>query len=578
MTLGDPAFTALQGAHADFGRLGGTVYQIEMPDRWNGKLVLFMHGYGELRPEADVSPPSIRGFLIAQRYAWGASSFSSTSLIPGRAADETAALWDHFARAYRRPDRTYITGVSMGGAATNIAAERYGTRFDGGLALCGAAGQTAALQITTDFFVAAAWAAGVTQTDYDQQPDVAALVRDRIRPALRDRHVHDRFEDMMIRLTGGPRAFDREGFRMEEETNWKRAVLNVGSGLAQNRDTTYPDPAFDRAAVRLRTNADLRRQFLAGSETTGELEMPLLTLHTTGDGQVPIEQARIYQRRVNAAGASDLLVQRAVRDPGHCGFTDTEWAANLDALASWVEHRRRPNATDLLVSDLRHLDHTYDVAPRPGTREANAVEGADDRVVLHGTLTLDGAPLDTRFLGAVVVRDGLSTACQFTLPPVVGGRFEITVLADSESAGCGRPGARVYLWALTNGQQVYSTSAINWPGTGRSVTAAASFSASDPAGTAPVTVGISGEVLGPNGRYLPPGTRVEAFIGATRCGVASTRRTGSFAGYILSIAGPDAIAGCTRGASVTFRVDGRPARETMRNQPKERGQLDLTVG
>jgi hypothetical protein len=464
----------------------------------------------------------------------------------------------------------------MGDAATNIAAERYGNRFDGGLALCGAAGQTAALQITTDFFVAAAWAAGVTQGDYDRQPDVAALVRDRIKPALEDRDVHDRFENLMITLTGGPRPFDREGFRVEEETNWDRAVLNVGSGLAHNRDTTYPDPSLDRAALRLRTNTDLRRQFLAGSETTGELEMPLLTLHTTGDGQVPIEQARIYQRRVDAARAGDLMVQRVVRDPGHCGFTNAEWAANLDALVSWVEHDQPPSGTDVLLSDLRHLDHTYELAPRQGTPEANAVQGAGDRAMLRGTLTLDGAPLDTRFLGAVVVHDGLSTACQLTLPPATGGRFEITVLADAESAGCGRPGASVYLWALANGQLVYSDP-IDWPGAGRSATVTASFSTRDPWGATPVTVDISGEVLGPDGRYLPPGTRVEAFIGDTACGVASTRRTGSFSGYILSIAGPDSIPGCTHGATVTFQIDGQPARETMHNQPDEHDQLDLSI-
>ena len=40
--------------------------------------------------------------------------------------------------------RTYVTGLSMGGMATHIAAERYGNRFDGALALCGAAGQTPA--------------------------------------------------------------------------------------------------------------------------------------------------------------------------------------------------------------------------------------------------------------------------------------------------------------------------------------------------------------------------------------------------------------------------------------------------
>ena len=55
VTLGDPAFEPLPGARADFGRLGGSVYQIEVPAHWNGRLVLFMHGYGELAPDAEVS-------------------------------------------------------------------------------------------------------------------------------------------------------------------------------------------------------------------------------------------------------------------------------------------------------------------------------------------------------------------------------------------------------------------------------------------------------------------------------------------------------------------------------------------
>src|SRR5262249_1878602 len=159
---------------------------------------------------------------------------------------------------------TYITGVSMGGAATNLAAERYGNRFDGALALCGAAGQTAALRITTDFFVAAAWAAGVTQAEFDAAPNVEVLVRNRLKPALRARGGHRRFEQEMIELTGGPRAFDGEGFRVEEATNWNRALLNVSSGVAKNRDTRYQDPAFDRAAIRLRTNDALRRAFIEG--------------------------------------------------------------------------------------------------------------------------------------------------------------------------------------------------------------------------------------------------------------------------------------------------------------------------
>ena len=52
----------------------------------------------------------------------------------------------------------------MGGMAAHIAAERYANRFDGALALCGSAGQTPAVSADADFFVAAAYAAGVTQS------------------------------------------------------------------------------------------------------------------------------------------------------------------------------------------------------------------------------------------------------------------------------------------------------------------------------------------------------------------------------------------------------------------------------
>ncbi len=340
VTLGDPRFTALPGARADYGRLGGAAYQLEIPAHWNGQLVLYMHGYGELAPEARVSAPAIRRYLIGHGYAWGASSFSSTSMIPGRAADETAALWDYIVRKYRRPTRTYVTGQSMGGMATNIAAERYGDRFDGALALCGSAGLTPAIMSESDFFLAGAYVAGVSQREYDRSTGIGVLIQDRIRPALRAPRSARRFENLMIELTGGRRAFDREGFRAEEDTNWHRAELLVAAGLAQNRLAQYnlgprasvTSDAFNRAVIRLRTNPLSQRSFLAGNETTGKLRMPLLTLHSTGDGQVPIDQARILRERVDTAGKGDLLVQRVIRDPSHCGFSSKEWVSALEAL------------------------------------------------------------------------------------------------------------------------------------------------------------------------------------------------------------------------------------------------------
>ena len=112
--LGDPTLAALPGASADTGRLGGTIYQIELPDQLNGRLVMYMHG---CCPEGDTVPiesPPDRDALIQEGFAWAASSFSANLYIPGTAADETAALWDLFVSKHGRPSRTYVMGVSMG--------------------------------------------------------------------------------------------------------------------------------------------------------------------------------------------------------------------------------------------------------------------------------------------------------------------------------------------------------------------------------------------------------------------------------------------------------------------------------
>jgi hypothetical protein len=570
--LADPAFEPLPGARADAGRLGGAVYRIEVPEDWNGRLLLWMHGFEEFEAEAEVTAPDFRRFLIGQGFAWGASSFSSTSLIPGRAADETAALWDHFVRRHGRPTWTYVSGLSMGGWATHIAAERYGDRFDGALGLCGAVGTTPALSIVPDFVVAGAAVAGVTQAELDTAPSIGELIEGRILPALAEPRAHERFEDLIIGLTGGPRAFDREGIHLEEETNWRRAGIQVGTGLVPRRD---PHP-LGPEAVRLRTDDSALRRFTEGMEVTGELRLPLLTLHTTGDGQVPIGQVQALQRRVTAAGAGDRLVPRVVEDPGHCGFTTGEQEAALADLVEWVEHGRRPAGTDVAVDDLRDLDRTFAQLPRAGTPGADEVPGAGERVVLRGRGRLDGAPFDARFTGAVIVREGLSAACQYTLQPIVGGRFELTVLADEEASGCGRPGSEILLWTFVDDERLFATEALPWPGGGRT-DVEVDWASGAPQGAAAVTTDYNGELYGRDGRRVPPGTQVEARVGRTRCGVASTRRTGSFEGYVLTVAGPDAVSGCRTGAPLTFLIDGRHAVETAVNGEPNEGALDLTA-
>jgi len=81
------------------------------------------------------------------------------------------------------------------------------------------------------------------------------------------------------------------------------------------------------------------------------------------------------------------------------------------------------------------------------------------------------------------------------------------------------------------------------------------------------------------------GTVIEVYIGETLCGITSLSPTvmalGDPSGYSLAVVGEDSIAGCSAGGTVTFRVDGTPARQAGVNDFDGRFQgrhlLDLTV-
>ena len=94
----------------------------------------------------------------------------------------------------------------------------------------------------------------------------------------------------------------------------------------------------------------MHRNGLANIPTVqGTPSIPVISLHTLGDLFVPFSMEQIYARRVAANGASDLLVSRAIRDVGHCGFTVGEQVAAFADLVNWVEHDVKPDGDDILT-------------------------------------------------------------------------------------------------------------------------------------------------------------------------------------------------------------------------------------
>jgi hypothetical protein len=212
-------------------------------------------------------------------------------------------------------------------------------------------------------------------------------------------------------------------------------------------------------------------------------------------------------------------------------------------------------------------------APAPSAAEVR-------RVIIAGKAALDGMPVDSRFVGAVVLDNGLVTPCQTTLPPVADGRYSVPVFTDDASAGCGKRGAEVALWIFANDEIIHSTNTMPWPEDEETLPKFdPTFSAAKPLGATPEVAQFQGGAFTADGSAMRVGTVVEAFIGDVRCGVASVRSSANFRGYILSVVGPDSVDGCTRDVPIEFRLDGEHATPTnvMNTPPGRDDTLDLKV-
>ncbi|HXJ82770.1 MAG TPA: hypothetical protein VMS64_29290, partial [Candidatus Methylomirabilis sp.] len=64
----------------------------------------------------------------------------------------------------------------------------------------------------------------------------------------------------------------------------------------------------------------------------GDINIPVLTMHTEGDGLVSNQNEDAYRRTVDQAGNARLLRQVFVHRAGHCTFTPAETVTALENL------------------------------------------------------------------------------------------------------------------------------------------------------------------------------------------------------------------------------------------------------
>jgi len=367
------------------GVLGGAAYQVEVPANWNGKLVMYAHGYAGTGASLNVGPPSIRRYLIQNGYAWAASSYSKNYYDVRVGVEDTNALALEFVkiaaannRTLATPSKYFITGHSMGGHITAAAIEDEATatavhkvKYNGAVPMCGVVGDTELFNQFAGMQVTAQALAGLPAYPTDKWADISALVTSTLFTTFPSAPTAKgvKYLSVLQNITGGPRPMFDLGIAFGG--SFPSAYGTFGSdgtvtGILNKNvlDTTAltytidgdaaGTTALNASVIKLTAAADanrLRRDGLRWiPKANGEFKIPVVSIHTLGDLFVPFSMEQVYQKRVAAKGNSAWLVQRAIRGVSHCDFTIAEQVTAFDDMLKWEGGGAKPAGDDVVTA------------------------------------------------------------------------------------------------------------------------------------------------------------------------------------------------------------------------------------
>src|SRR2546426_631154 len=310
------------------GVINGAEYAMFVPPAWNGRLILYAHGFVDpgapiALPDAapaDVAPwvVQLRETLLRAGYAAAYSSYAENGWAVKDGAARTHELRDLFSSRFGAPTHVYVMGRSLGGLITVFLAETFPGAYQGALALCGPLGggrletdYIGNVRVLFDYFfpgVIPGDVLHVPEMEYSaDSPVVKAIVAailanpqgavalasvDQIKlpyttlgqlvlSIVRPIGYNIRGTNDLLARTGGQSPFDNVG------------VWYTRLGVV--------DPFVNAGVGRFAAQAGGLRFLNDYYQTRGTLAIPLLTLHTTLDPDV-------QRQEWNREGAAGLVI------------------------------------------------------------------------------------------------------------------------------------------------------------------------------------------------------------------------------------------------------------------------------
>jgi pimeloyl-ACP methyl ester carboxylesterase len=363
----------------------GATYEIQCPaGAWNGTLFLYSHGYvvpGSANPAEDVGDPITGAYLLAHGYALAGSSYATTGWAIQQALPDQVNTLSTFDQAFGKPRTTIAWGHSLGGIITAGLIQDYPKLFNAALPMCGVlSGGVATWNTALDAAFAfqqliapkiqvvnitnptanlkageqAVAAAQQTAQGRARLALVAALGDTpgwftplSPEPAATDYAAQEQNQFLWDTEVTFPFVL---AFRAELEAraggnvSWNTGV-NYFADLAKSVDRPEVTALYKAAglsltkdlltvnsAPRITANPFAVAYLAKNIAFNGEISIPVLTMHTTGDGLVVPENEQAYSSVVDRDGNGNLLRQIFVNRAGHCAFTPAETIAAAQTL------------------------------------------------------------------------------------------------------------------------------------------------------------------------------------------------------------------------------------------------------
>ena len=402
----------------------GTAYRIDIPTNWNGTLLLDLDHASRLAEREG----SVTLELLERGYGLAGTTRTQTGWAVHEAATNLIKVADLAVDAFGAPESLIAYGSSLGGHTAIAATQMYPNRFAAGISLCmspaGAVGVwngkldalfvartllapdagLPIMEVPEDFATTALPAWQKVLSEAQQSPEGRARialagvlgqlpdwsVADKPKPGSGD--IHARQEGLYDSLSA--HQLPLIGQAMSSRYQLRRLAggnisWNVGFDYRQALNTLAErhlvEALYEQAGLSLDADLETLAQaprisadpqalaYMAPQVYSGDLTMPILTLHASGDQVAPIDSVQAFTQSVEEAGKDKLLRQVYTQAAGHCPFSIGETVALIDAMTERLSSDEWPEMSaahmneraERIGGEARYIDYEPGVYLRP---------------------------------------------------------------------------------------------------------------------------------------------------------------------------------------------------------------------